>query len=114
MVLAGYSQAGLDWIRAANRVCEENIRLVRETFSRLCPESRVYGGEGAYLLWIDLRPCFADEESMLAFLYNKAFFHVDGGSGYGAPGFIRMCVASPAWCVKQALTDLETAWKERT
>ena len=62
---------------------------------------------------IDLRPYFPDEESMLDFLYNKAFFHVDGGSGYGAPGFIRMCVASPARCVRKALSDLETAWKER-
>ena len=56
---------------------------------------------------------FDSEEEMLQFLYEKAFFHVDGGSGYGVPGFIRMCVASPAWCVKKALRDLETAWKER-
>ena len=112
-VLAGYSEAGLAWVRASNQVCEENIRLVRETFLRLFPESRVYGGEGAYVLWIDLRPYFKDEESMLDFLYSKAFFHVDGGGAYGAPGFIRMCVASPTWCVKKALTDLETAWKER-
>ena len=112
-VLAGYSEAGLAWVRESNRVCEENIRLVKEAFARLFPQSRVYGGEGAYVLWIDLRPYFPDEESMLDFLYNKAFFHVDGGSGYGAPGFIRICVASPVWCVKKALMDLETAWKER-
>lgn len=112
-VLAGYSEAGLSWVQASNRVCEENIRLIKEAFARLFPQSRVYGGEGAYVLWIDLRPYFPDEESMLDFLYNKAFFHVDGGSGYGAPGLIRMCVASPARCVKKALSDLETAWKER-
>ncbi len=112
-VLSGYSEAGLNWVRESNRVCEENMQLVKEAFARLFPNSPVYGGEGAYVLWIDLRPYFADEESMLAFLYEKAFFHVDGGSGYGAPGFIRMCVASPARCVKKALKDLETAWKER-
>ncbi len=107
-VLAGYS-----WVRESNRICEENIRLVKEAAARLFPKGRVYGGEGAYVLWIDLRPYFADEESMLRFLYEKAFFHVDGGGSYGAPGFVRMCVASPVRCVKKALADLETAWKER-
>ena len=112
-VLAGYSPEGLSWVRASNRVCEENIRLVREAFSRLFPGAAVFGGEGAYVLWIDLNGYFDSEEEMLDFLYHKAFFHVDAGSSYGAPGFIRMCVASPAHCVKKALSDLETAWKER-
>ena len=112
-VLAGYSPEGLQWVQASNRVCEENIRLVKETFARLLPGSRVYGGEGAYVLWIDLRPYFPDEETMLNFLYHRAYFHADGGSAYGAPGFIRMCVASPARCVRKALNDLENAWKER-
>lgn len=113
-VLAGYSAEGLDWVRAANRVCEANIALVRETFARLFPQAAVYGGEGAYVLWIDLSPYFIAEEPMLDFLYHQAFFHVDGGSAYGAPGFIRMCVASPSRCVKKALSDLEHAWKERS
>ena len=33
---------------------------------------------------------------------------------YGAPGFFRMCVASPVRCVQKALRDLENAWKERS
>ncbi|MBQ9264113.1 MAG: aminotransferase class I/II-fold pyridoxal phosphate-dependent enzyme [Clostridia bacterium] len=112
-VLAGYSEAGLDWVRASNQVCDQNIHLIRETFAHLMPDSRVFGGEGAYVLWIDLRPYFDSEETMLDFLYHKAYFHVDGGSAYGMPGFIRMCVASPTWCVEKALNDLKQAWKER-
>ena len=112
-VLAGYSPEGLAWVRASNEVCEKNIRLVRQTFGRLFPEAKVYGGEGAYVLWIDLTGYFDSEEEMLDFLYHKAFFHVDGGSAYGAPGFIRMCAASPVRCVEKALGDLETAWKEK-
>ncbi len=112
-VLAGYTPEGLKWVRASNEVCENNIRLVRRTFERLFPKARVYGGEGAYVFWADLNDYFESEEEMLDFLYHKAFFHVDGGSSYGAPGFIRMCVASPAHCVEKALNDLETAWKEK-
>ncbi|MBR1585533.1 MAG: aminotransferase class I/II-fold pyridoxal phosphate-dependent enzyme [Clostridia bacterium] len=112
-VLAGYSQEGLDWVRASNAVCEGNIRKVKEAFAALFPQSAVYGGEGAYVVWIDMNPYFESEEALIDFLYNKAFFHVDAGSAYGAPGFIRMCVASPARCVEQALKDLEKAWKEK-
>ena len=112
-VLAGYSPEGLDWVRASNELCEKNIRLVRDTFERLFPGAAVYGGEGAYVLWIDLNGYFASEKEMLDFLYHGAFFHVDAGSSYGAPGFIRMCVASPARCVEKAMKDLETGWKER-
>ena len=74
---------------------------------------------GGYVIITLLKQKFVDElhwiseEEMLDFLYHKAFFHVDGGSAYGAPGFIRMCVASPAHCVEKALGDLETAWKEK-
>ncbi len=112
-VLAGYTPEGLSWVRASNGVCENNIRLVKKTFERLFPKAKVYGGEGAYVLWADLNDYFESEEEMLDFLYHKAFFHVDAGSSYGAPGFIRMCVASPAHCVEKALNDLETAWKEK-
>ena len=112
-VMGGYTPEGLEWVKASNRVCEENIRLVREAFTRLFPGCRVYGGEGAYVLWMDLRPFFNSEEDMLAFLYEKAFFHVDAGSAYGEPGFVRMCVASPVHCVKKALNDLEKALEER-
>ena len=111
--LGGYTKEGLDWVRASNQVCENNIKAVKSAFARLFPKAGVYGGEGAYVLWIDLNPYFTDEETMMDFLYHKAFFHVDLGSAYGAPGFIRMCVASPARCVEKALNDLENAWKER-
>ena len=113
-VKAGYSLEGLDWVRASNRVCEENIRLVRQALGRFAPSARVFGGEGAYVLWVDMRSSFPDEETMLDFLVHRALFHVDGGSAYGGPGWFRMCVASPAHCVRQALERLENAWKHRT
>ncbi len=112
-LLAAYSPEGLDWVRSSNRLCEENMRLVRQTFARLFPKAGVYGGEGAYVLWIDLTKYFDSEQKMLDFLYHRAFFHVDAGSAYGAPGFIRMCAASPARCVERAMRDLEAAWKEQ-
>ena len=112
-VMGGYTPEGLEWVRASNQVCWENIRLVKDTFRELFPEAAVYGGEGAYVLWMDLRRVFASEDEMQDFFCRKAFFHVDSGSAYGAPGFARMCVASPVHCVQNAMDDLRKAWKAR-
>ena len=86
---------------------------MKDTFRELFPEAAVYGGEGAYVLWMDLRRVFASEDEMQDFFCRKAFFHVDSGSAYGAPGFARMCVASPVHCVQNAMDDLRKAWKAR-
>ena len=108
-VLAAYTPAGLDWLRSANEYVEGNIRLIRKFFHRNLPDVPIYGGEAGYILWMDWRKLFSREEELAAFLYEKAFFHVDLGSNYDAPLFTRMCVASPRWCIEKALGTLEAA-----
>lgn len=108
-VVAAYTEEGLDWIRASNAYVEENIRLIRRFFDTYLPEVPVYGGEGGYILWMDFRNLFSDERELKEFLYKKAYFHVDMGSSYDAECFVRMCVASPRWCIEKALECLKTA-----
>ncbi len=108
-VCAAYAPEGLDWLRAANAYVEENIRLIRGFFARRLPDVAVYGGEGAYLLWMDWRQKFETEAELTDFLFHRAYFHLDPGSNYGAARFTRMCVASPRWCVEKALGTLEKA-----
>lgn len=108
-IIGAYTQEGLDWLMAANQYVEENIRMVREFFAQQLPEVDVYGGEGGYILWMDWRRLFLNEEELKEFLLKKAFFHLDMGSSYDAPLFTRMCVASPHWCVEKALGTLREA-----
>jgi cystathionine beta-lyase len=72
----------------------------------------VYGGEGGYILWMDFRKMFESEEELEEFLYKKAFFHVGMGSEYGEERFVRMCVASPRWCIEKALGTLKKALED--
>lgn len=111
-ILAAYSEEGRDWLHAMNAYVENNIHRIREFFHENLPKASVYGGEGGYILWIDLRPYFEDEESMIDFLYHKAFFHVDAGSSYDAERFVRMCVASPWHAIERALGTLQAAVTE--
>ncbi len=111
-VVAAYTPEGLDWLRAANAYTQENIALLKAFFARRLPDVPVYGGEGAYLLWMDWRRMFASETALLDFLFHKAYFHLDAGSHYGAERFTRMCVASPRWSIEKALNTLERALDE--
>jgi cystathionine beta-lyase len=108
-VCAAYTPEGLNWLRAANAYVAENIGLIRGFFARRLLEVPVYGGEGAYLLWMDWRQKFGTEAELMDFLFHRAFFHLDPGSNYGAERFTRMCVASPRWCIEKALGTLEKA-----
>lgn len=110
---AAYSTEGLAWVEASNRYVEENIRLVRSFFERELPGVTVYGGEGAYILWMDWRRYFDSEKELMEFLYREAFFCVGPGSEYGAEGFTRMCVASPRPCMEDALEKLKGAARQR-
>lgn len=111
-VVAAYAPEGLDWLRAANAYVEDNIALIKAFFARRLPDVTVYGGEGAYLLWMDWRKKFSAEAELMDFLFHRAYFHLDAGSNYGAERFTRMCVASPRWCVERALGTLSKALDE--
>jgi cystathionine beta-lyase len=110
-VLAAYTEEGMDWLQAANDYEEENIHMIKGFFEKYLPDVPVYGGQGGYILWMDWRKYFQDEEKLKVFLWKKALFHVDMGSNYGAPCFTRMCIASPRWCIEKGLNSLKKAWK---
>lgn len=112
-VLAGYSEEGKEWVDAFNRYAEDNIRYIRTFFRENLPKVRIYGGEGGYILWMDWREYFDSEEELMEFLIKKAHFCLGEGSDYERPGFARMCVASPRWCIEKALKDLKRAFEKK-
>lgn len=111
-VLGAYSEDGLAWVKAFNDYAEENIRRIRKFFSECLPEVKICGGEGGYIIWMDWRTYFDTEQALEEFLVKKAHVCFGMGSDYGRPGFVRMCVASPWWCIEKALGDLREAVSE--
>ncbi len=111
-VLGAYSKAGLEWLNAFNQYVENNIQYIREFFAKHLPKVKIWGGEGGYILWMDWRAYFNTEAELEAFLVKKAHICFSMGSDYGRPGFVRMCVASPLWCIKKAFDDLKCVLTE--
>ncbi len=113
-VLGAYSEAGLEWLKAFNAYAEENICRIREFFAEYLPKVTIFGGEGGYILWMDWRAYFETETQLETFLVKKAHVCFSMGSDYGRPGFVRMCVASPWWCIEKALDGLRQCVSEIT
>ena len=113
-LLGAYTEEGADWVRHMNAYVENNINQIKAFFEKELPEVKIYGGEGAYILWLDWREIFEDEEELMDFLLHKAYFELDAGSHYGeeASGFTRMCVASPWQEIEKALESLKRAKSE--
>ena len=112
-VLAAYSEEGKAWLEASNRYVEENITMVKEFFAEHLPKAAVYGGEAAYILWVDWRAYFDQEEELDQFLKEKAHVCLGEGSDYDRPGFTRICVATPHRYMKRTLESIGAAWNER-
>lgn len=108
-VMGAYTDEGAAWVHAMNQYVEENIKKVIGFFKEELPEVKVYGGEGAYILWLDWRNLFQDEATLMDFLLHKAFLDLDPGSHYAeeAKGFTRMCVASPWAEIEKVLKYLK-------
>ena len=106
-----YSTEGADWLRQMNTYVEENIRMIKAFFEKELPEVKVYGGEGAYILWMDWSSLFPTAEKLFDFLIYKAYLDLDPGNHYGEEYacYTRMCVASPRYLIEKALVMLKKA-----
>lgn len=110
-VLAAYTPNGLDWVRASNEYVWENITMLKEFFKNHLPEAQVYGGEGAYIVWIDWSAYFETEEALQDFLVKRAHVCFGEGSDYGCPLFTRICVATPRGVLKANLEAISKAFE---
>jgi cystathionine beta-lyase len=113
-VIAAYRHGGA-WVDAMIRYVEENIALVRSSFSRHLPEVTIAEPEGTFLIWIDWRALGLAEEELERFLLHEARLELDRGSLYGkeGAGFTRMNVASPRDGIERSLGRLLCAARAR-
>ena len=88
----------------------ENYHMVDQFFKEELPAFKAIKPEGTFILWVDARSFCDDEEKLITFLNEKAFFHVDPGTQYnGDPGFFRMTLSVPRAALRSALESLSSA-----
>lgn len=90
-------RGGEAWLKDVLDVIYGNYEYVRDRFERECPEVKISGLEGTYLMWMDFSALFATEEEMKEFLQKKCRIAMDYGSWFGGAGyerFARMNIAT--------------------
>lgn len=107
---AAYTPEGAAWVREMMAYVAENYRLVDHFFKTRLPAFKAVRPEGTFILWVDAREFCSDEKTLIPFLNEQAFFHVDPGTQYsGEPGFFRMTLSVPRTELQKALESLEAA-----
>ncbi len=105
---AAYTPEGAAWVHRMMAYVEENYHMVDAFFREKLPMFKAVKPEGTFILWVDAREFCTDEEKLVYFLNEKAFFHVDPGTQYaGDPGFFRMTLSVPRAELRKALDSLE-------
>lgn len=107
---AAYTPEGAAWVKEMMSYVAENYHMVDQFFKEELPAFKAIKPEGTFILWVDARSFCDDEEKLIAFLNEKAFFHVDPGTQYnGDPGFFRMTLSVPRAELRSALESLSSA-----
>ncbi|MDF1546987.1 MAG: PatB family C-S lyase [Bacteroidales bacterium] len=110
---AAYNQGDL-WLQEMIAYIEENTGLVREFAVKHKDKLALIEPEATYLLWLDFRKLKLDDDELKTFIINKAKLGLNPGImfGSGGEGFQRMNVACPRSVIKQALQQLESAFRQ--
>lgn len=125
---AGYSQVnvmgleacqaayeyGDDWLRQLKEYLAENIAFVRDFVKTRLTKLTMIEPEGTYLLWLDFRALGLTEPQRQELIEQKANLWLDSGAMFGpdGEGFERINIACPRAVLKQALEQLERAFRE--
>ncbi len=94
--LGGYSDEGLDWVKAMMNYCYETYMELDRLLKEKIPQMKIIKPDGTFILWIDCTELgYETDEQMLDF-FASAGLLCDDGTQYGsAPGFIRINLAAP-------------------
>lgn len=101
------------WLDELLDLLETNRKTAVEFFASHFPKAIVSPLEGTYLLWVDLRAYFADQNEQEEFMTKKALLFLDEGYLFGeeGSGFERINLACPTSLLKESLMRLAAAYQ---
>lgn len=102
---AAYSQ-GEPWRQALLDVLRSNSQLLAEHVAKW-PEAAMIPPQGSYLAWVDLRKASLGENPQKTLL-DQAKVGLSDGADFGAPGFVRVNLATQEVRLKEALQRMDT------
>lgn len=100
------------WLDELLELLETNRKTAVDFFAEHFPKAIVSPLEGTYLLWVDLRVYFTDQNEQEEFMTKKALLFLDEGYLFGeeGSGFERINLACPTSLLKESLMRLAAAY----
>ncbi|WP_279124858.1 MalY/PatB family protein [Holdemania filiformis] len=102
------------WLDELLGLLETNRKTAVEFFASHFPKAIVSPLEGTYLLWVDLRAYFADQNEQEEFMTKKALLFLDEGYLFGeeGSGFERINLACPTSLLEESLARMAQAYEK--
>lgn len=102
------------WLNTLLEYLQNNISLLHNSLAG--SKISLIHPEGTYLMWLDCRALNLTDRELKNFFINEAGLWLHNGSTFGAggSGFMRMNIACPKSILKEALSRLDKALKERS
>lgn len=92
-LIAAYN-GGEPWLNALVAYLHDNYLLTRDFFARELPELPLARLEATYLVWIDIRACHCDGDTIEELLADHDGILVNSGAMYGDRNYIRLNIAT--------------------
>lgn len=92
-LIAAYN-GGEPWLNALVAYLHDNYLLTRDFFARELPELPLARLEATYLVWIDIRACHCDGDTIEELLTDHDGILVNSGAMYGDRNYIRLNIAT--------------------
>lgn len=105
---------GEEWLEQMLAYVQENIQLVDCTLKQRMPRIKAILPEASFLIFLDCRELgLANQDELVDFFANRARLGLNSGSMFGeeGTGFMRLNVAAPRSTIRQALKQLEEAYR---
>lgn len=112
--IAAYTD-GEEWLEQLLVYLSGNMQLIRDFCKERIPELKPNTPEATYLNWIDARALGLEDDALLRFMVDQAGVAMNRGDGFGkeGSGFLRLNAACPRSVIEKALTQIESALRNR-
>ncbi len=104
-LIAAYN-GGEPWLNALIDYLHDNYLLTRDFFARELPELPLARLEATYLVWIDIRACHCDGDTIEELLADHDGILVNSGAMYGDRNYIRLNIATRRALLTEGLERL--------
>lgn len=113
MMKTAYQKCGY-YVDEVNKVIDANDQYLRNEIHRLFPKAIVKPREGTFLMWIDFREVFKNEDEMQAFFNQKAAINFLPGSHFSTQftGFARINIGCPHATLAEVVKRIEHALQQ--